>query len=63
VLKSDICLGRQDAGDKMFLTCCALNIMLLGVDGLDQGWGNGALSICEGNLGLHDVNDVYDHLP
>jgi hypothetical protein len=47
----------------MFLTCCALNIMLLGVDGLDQGWGNGALSICEGNLGLHDVNDVYDHLP
>jgi hypothetical protein len=37
--------------------------MLLEVDGLDRGWENGALSIWEGNLGLHDVNDVNDNLP
>jgi hypothetical protein len=37
--------------------------MILEVDGLDRGWENGASSIWEGNLGLHDVNDVNDHLP
>lgn len=63
VLKTGIRLGRQEAGDKIFLTCCALHNMLLEVDGLDRGWENGASSIWEGNLGLHDMNDVNDHLP
>jgi hypothetical protein len=29
VLKTGILLGRQEAGDKMFVTCCAIHNMLL----------------------------------
>ena len=63
VLKTGIRLGRQESGDRMFMTCCALHNWLLEVDGLDQRWENGVASIWEGNLGLHDINDVMEHLP
>jgi hypothetical protein len=63
ILKTGICLGGQQAGDRIFLTCCALHNMLLEVDGLDKGWEEGVASMWEGNLGLHDASDVMDHLP
>jgi hypothetical protein len=38
ILKSGIRLKGQEAGDKIFLTCCALHNWLLHVDGLDKHW-------------------------
>lgn len=63
ILKTGIRLGGQQAGDRIFLTCCALHNWLLEVDGLDKGWEEGVASMWEGNLGLHDASDVQDHLP
>ena len=63
MLKTGIRLGGQQAGDRIFLTCCALHNWLLEVDGLDKGWEEGVASMWEGNLGLHDASDVQDHLP
>ncbi len=63
ILKTGIRLGGQQAGDRIFLICCALHNWLLEVDGLDKGWEEVVASMWEGNLGLHDASDVQDHLP
>jgi hypothetical protein len=41
VLKSGIRLFGTVVPDKVFLTCCALHISLLEIDGLDQKWEDG----------------------
>jgi hypothetical protein len=45
------------------LTRCALRKWLLNEDGLDKAWEDGVLSDWEGELGLHNVQDVEYHIP
>jgi hypothetical protein len=44
ILKTGIRLHRQEAADKIFLTCCAIHNWLLDVDGLDPDWREGVQS-------------------
>ncbi len=41
--------------DKIWRRCCALHIMLIEVDGLDEEW--------EGNIGLLDARVAIKNLP
>jgi hypothetical protein len=63
ILKSGIRLVGQESADKIFLTCCALHNWLLNEDGLNKAWEDGVLSDWEGELGLHNVQDVEYHIP
>ena len=63
VLKTGIRLHGQNAGDKIFLTCCALHNMLLEVDGLSEGWEDGTPSEWNGELGRHELHDVLGNVP
>jgi DDE superfamily endonuclease len=63
ILKTGIRLHRQEAADKIFLTCCALHNWLLDVDGLDPDWREGAPSEWETALGNHSLQDVQTNLP
>ncbi len=60
ILKSGICLHGTDAVDCIWLTCYALDNMLLEVDGLDQPWDGvtAPTSTCDGELGNLDTEDV-----
>ena len=53
----------QESADKIFLTCCALHNWLLNENGLDKDCEDGVQSDWEGNLGLHDIQDVEHHIP
>jgi hypothetical protein len=57
ILKSGVRLHGVDATDKIWLTCCALHNMLLEVDGMEEGWDDGALSPWETELGNHNPHD------
>jgi hypothetical protein len=63
ILKTGIRLVGQESADKIFLTCCALHNWLLHEDGLDSAWEDGVQSDWEGQLGLHNVQDVEYHIP
>ena len=55
VLKSGICLHGVDVADNMWMTCCALNNMLLERDGFTVDW--------DGEMGLFDFHEDSDHIP
>ena len=63
ILKTGIRLHGLEVADDIWYTCCALHNMLLEVDGLNTRWSDGVPSDYEGELGLHDANDVRRHLP
>jgi hypothetical protein len=63
ILKSGIRLKGQEAGNKIFPTCCALHNWLLHADGLNKHWEYGVRSTWEGSLGSHKINDVNNNLP
>jgi hypothetical protein len=55
ILKTGIRLQGVEVANKIWRTCCALQNMLLEVDGLDGEW--------EGNIGMLDSNDVINNVP
>jgi hypothetical protein len=63
ILKTGIRLHKQEAADKIFLTCCAIHNWLLDVDGLDKQWEDGVPSDWEGQLGCHDLTDTVQYIP
>jgi hypothetical protein len=58
ILKAGIHVHGFDAGDKIWLTCCALHNMLLDHDGLDEHWQAGVPSDWQGKLGQHEQSDL-----
>ena len=52
-----------EQADNIWFTCCALNNMLLNIDGLDKRWKKGVKSPFEGELGWHASNDVERYAP
>ena len=58
ILKTGIRLHGVEAGDKVWMTCCALHNWLLEVDGLDKKWSQGVPSDYEGSMGQHEQRDV-----
>jgi hypothetical protein len=60
VLKSGIRVHNTEAADNMWLTCCAMHIMLLDVDGLSVGWQNGVPSHWELQSGQFQENEIPD---
>ena len=63
ILKTGIRLQSLGAVDDVWFTCCALHNMLLNIDGLDVKWNQGLKSPYEGELGLHEVGLVEQHVP
>jgi len=57
-LKTGIRLHGVDAGDKIWLTCCALHNRLLEVDGLDNKWEQGVPSDWQSKMGEHEQADA-----
>lgn len=63
ILKSGIRVVTFEAVNHIWKTCCALHNMLLDVDGLAEGWREGALSEYQGELGEHDTMDIERFAP
>jgi hypothetical protein len=58
ILKAGIRVHGLEAGDNIWLTCCALHNMLLDHDGLDERWQAGVPSDWQGKLGQHEQRDL-----
>jgi hypothetical protein len=58
ILKAGIRVHGLEAGDNIWLTCCALHNMLLDHDGLDERWQAGVPSDWQGELGQHEQRDL-----
>ena len=58
ILKTGIRLHGVSKPDKVWLTCCALHIWLLEVDGLEDHWENGIATDWEGELPWHAAQDI-----
>ena len=58
VLKSGIRVHGHESTDLVWKTCCALHNWLLNIDGLDEEWTQGVLSLWEGELGQYDMDDI-----
>jgi len=58
ILKSGIRLNGLNEADMVWKTCCSLHNWLLEVDGLDEQWSKGNESQWQGDMGLHDDDDI-----
>jgi hypothetical protein len=58
ILKSGICIHGLNEADMVWKTCCSLHNWLLEVDGLDEQWSTGYESNWQGEMGLHDDDDI-----
>ena len=58
ILKIGIRIHSIESVDQLWCTCCALHNMFLFADGLSETWAEGGESDWEGELGLHNENDI-----
>lgn len=58
ILKLGIRIHGLNEADMVWKTCCSLHNWLLEVDGLDDQWSTGNESNWQGEMGLHDNDDI-----